>query len=447
MSQEINHVFTRHLGKTLPTIQRGEGIYLVDENGKRYLDGSGGPAVVSIGHGVGEVIEAMTEQARKVCFPYAGNFISEAQIELSKKIIEFAPEGMSHVYFVSGGSEATEAALKLVRQYHLAKGQSSRVKIISRWQSYHGGTIGALSLSGHTPRRMDYLPYLMEVPHIMPSYCYRCPLDKEYPACDIGCAYDLERIIKQEGQGSVAAFIAEPIVGNTLGAATPPPEYYPIVRRICDQYGILFIADEVITGFGRTGKNFGMDHWNVIPDLVITGKGTGSGYTPLGAVVIHEKLYEALSKSNRPAFFLGYTYAGNPLSCAVGLAILRYIEKNGLVERSARMGKHLFERFSRIGELPIVGDVRGKGLLLGVELVRDKNKKTPFARAQKISETITRRAFEQGLILMSGAGTADGVSGDHLVISPPFIINEEQIEELAVILEKVILEVYTAIVS
>jgi adenosylmethionine-8-amino-7-oxononanoate aminotransferase len=292
---------------------------------------------------------------------------------------------------------------------------------------------------------MDYLPYLLDVPHIMPAYCYRCPLGKEYPACDIDCAYDLERAIKQEGQGSIAAFIAEPIVGNTLGAVTPPPEYYPIVRRICDQYGILFVADEVITGFGRTGKNFGIDHWNVIPDLIITGKGTGSGYTPLGAVVIHERLYEALLKSNRPAFFLGYTYAGNPLSCAVGLAILRYIEKNGLVERSARMGKYLFERFSRISELPMVGDIRGKGLLLGIELVQDKAKKTPFERSRKIAETLTDKAFQNGLILMSGAGTADGISGDHTVVSPPFVITERQIDELAELLEKSIREVYAQV--
>lgn len=447
MTQEINHIFNRHLEKILPTIQKGEGVYLFDTNGKRYLDGSGGPAVVSIGHGVAEVIEAMGDQARKVCFPYAGNFNSEAQIELAKVIVEFAPPGMSHVYFVSGGSEATEAALKLVRQYHLARGESSRVKIISRWQSYHGGTIGALSLSGHTPRRKDYLPYLLDVPHIMPAYCYRCPFGKEYPDCGIDCAHDLERTIKQEGHESIAAFIAEPIVGNTMGAVTPPPEYFPMIRKICDQYGILFVADEVITGFGRTGKNFGIDHWGVVPDLIITGKGTGSGYTPLGAVVIHERLNEALLHSNRPSFFLGYTYAGNPLSCAVGLAILRYIEKNGLVERSARMGKYLFERFSRIKELPMVGDIRGKGLLLGIELVKDKRKKTPFARSQKIAETITGRAFKRGLILMSGAGTADGVSGDHLVISPPFIINEEQIEELAVILEKVIHEVHAHTVS
>ena len=445
MTQENDHVFYREWRKTLPMIDRGEGIYLYDRNGKKYLDGSGGPAVINIGHGVKEVIEAMMEQARKVCFPYVGHFVSEAQIELSEKVIDFAPPGMSRVYFVSGGSEATEIALKIARQYQLARGETSRVKIIGRWQGYHGATIGALSVSGHTSRRNDYQPYLLNFPHISPSYCYRCPFDKTYPECGMACAHELEKAIKQEGQNHIAAFIAEPFVGNSLGAVLPPPEYFPIIREICDRYGILFIADEVITGFGRTGKNFGIDHWNVIPDVVITGKGTGSGYTPLGAVIVHQKVYEAFEKSKRPSFFMGYTYSGNPLSCAAGLAVLRYIEKNRLVERSAQMGKYLFERFARMKELPMVGDIRGKGLLLGIELVQDKERKTPFPRSQKVAETLTDRAFQNGLILMSGAGTADGVSGDHTVVSPPFIITEKEIDELAGLLEKSIREVYAQI--
>ena len=445
MTQGRDHVFHRDWRKTLPMIDRGEGVYLYDRQGKRYLDASGGPAVINIGHGVKEVIDSMLEQARKVCFPYVGHFISEAQIELSRKVVEFAPPGMSRVYFVSGGSEATEIALKVARQYHLSKGDPSRVKIIGRWQGYHGATIGALSVSGHTSRRNDYQPYLLNFPHIPPSYCYRCPWDKAYPACGIVCAHELEKVIKQEGQAHVAAFIAEPLVGNSLGAVPPPPEYFPIIREICDRYGILFIADEVITGFGRTGKNFGIDHWKVVPDVIITGKGTGSGYTPLGAVIVHQRVFEAFEKSERPAFFMGYTYSGNPLSCAVGLAVLRYIEKNRLVERSAQMGKYFFERLGRLKDLPMVGDIRGKGLLLGIEFVKDKAKKTPFERSRKISETLTDKAFQNGLILMSGAGTADGVSGDHTVVSPPFVITERQIDEMAELLEKSIREVHAQV--
>jgi adenosylmethionine-8-amino-7-oxononanoate aminotransferase len=443
MKKGTGYVFRRDWSKSYPIIDRGEGVYLFDTRGKRYLDGSGGPAVVSIGHGVcEEVIDSMVEQARRVFFPYAGHFVSEPQIELAKKMIHFAPPGMSQVYLVSGGSEATEVALKLVRQYHIERGNLSRVKVISRWQSYHGATVGALSLSGHTPRRIDYLPYLLNFPHILPPFCYRCPFGKEYPSCGTYCAYDLERTIKREGKESIAAFIAEPIIGNTVGAAVPPAEYFPIIREICNRYGILLIVDEVITGFGRTGKNFGIDHWNVIPDLIITGKGISSGYTPLGAVIMHESICDVFMNSKRSTFFLGYTYSGNPLSCAVGLAVLRYIEKNNLVGRSAQMGKYLFERFSKMKELPMVGDIRGRGLLLGIELVNDKEEKTSFERSRRIAETIASKAFVRGLILLSGSGTVDGVSGDHLLIAPPFIIEEEQIEEMAAILEEVIVEVY-----
>jgi adenosylmethionine-8-amino-7-oxononanoate aminotransferase len=441
MNQRDDHVFYRDWRKTLPMIDRGEGIYLYDRQGKKYLDGSGGPAVINIGHGVKEVIEAMMAQARKVCFPYVGHFISEAQVELSKKVVEFAPPGMGRVYFVSGGSEATEIAIKIARQYHLGRGEPSRVKIIGRWQGYHGATIGALSVSGHTSRRNDYQPYLLNFPHIPPAYCYRCAFGMALPTCALACAHELEKAILQEGKDHIAAFIAEPIVGNSLGAVDPPPDYFRVIREICDRYGILFIADEVITGFGRTGRNFGIDHWGVIPDVITTGKGTGSGYTPLGAVLIHQKVYEVFEKSERPAFFMGYTYSGNPLSCATGLAVLRYIENNRLVDRSARMGKYLFERFARLKDLPMVGDIRGKGLLLGIEFVQDKQRKTPFPRSRKVSETITDRAFQNGLILMSGTGTADGVSGDHTVVSPPFIITEKEIDELAALLEKTIREV------
>lgn len=445
MKHAKDHVFYRDRSKVLPVIDRAEGIYIFDREGKKYLDGSGGPAVVNIGHGVKEVIDAMMAQARKVCFPYVGHFVSEAQIELAKKIVEFAPRGMSRVYFISGGSEATEIAIKIARQYHLGRGEPSRVKIIGRWQAYHGATIGALSVSGHTSRRNDYQPYMLNFPHIPPAYCYRCPFGMALSNCGLPCAYELEKTIKQEGKDHIAAFIAEPFVGNSLGAVEPPQEYFRIIKEICDRYGILFIADEVITGFGRTGKNFGIDHWGVTPDVITTGKGTGSGYTPLGAVIVHEKVYEVFEKSERPAFFMGYTYSGNPLSCAAGLAVMNYIEKNQLVERSARMGNYLFEKIARFKDLPIVGDIRGKGLLLGIEFVKDKKRKTPFPRSQKISETLTERAFLNGLILMSGTGTADGVSGDHTVISPPFIITEKEIDELTNILEKTLREVFKEI--
>ncbi|HSR09970.1 MAG TPA: aminotransferase class III-fold pyridoxal phosphate-dependent enzyme [Thermodesulfobacteriota bacterium] len=436
----MNHVFYREWKKTPPLIDRAEGVYLYDREGKRYLDGSGGPAVINIGHGVGEVIDAMMAQARKVCFPYVGHFSSDAQIELSRKVVAFAPPGMARVYFVSGGSEATEIAMKMARQYHLVRGDSSRVKIIGRWQGYHGATIGALSVSGHTSRRNDYQPYLLNFPHIAPAYCYRCPYEKSYPGCGIACALELDKTIKAEGPSHIAAFIAEPFVGNSLGAVPAPPEYFPLVREICDRHGVLFIADEVITGFGRTGKNFGIDHWGVSPDLIITGKGTGSGYTPLAAVIVHRKLCETFESSPKAGFFMGYTYSGNPLSCAAGLAVLTYIEKHGLVQRSARMGEYLFAKLARVAEMPIVGDIRGKGLLAGIEFVQERKSKAPFPQSKKVAEALTDVAFRNGLILMSGTGTADGISGDHTVISPPFTITENQIDELVGLLEKSIKE-------
>lgn len=446
MTTQSDSLFHRNWRKRLPEIDSGKGIYLFDATGKKYLDGSGGPMVVNIGHGVEEITQAMVAQAEKVSFPYAGHFTSETQDLLAKKVIEFAPEGMARVYFVSGGSEATEVALKIVRQYHLGRGEPSRVKVISRWQSYHGATMGALSLSGHTPRRNDYLPYMIDFPHIPPVYCYRCPYAKAHPACGTACAHELERTVKREGQQSIAAFIAEPIVGNTLGCTVPPPDYFPIIRDICDHYGILLITDEVVTGFGRTGKNFGIDHWGVQPDVITTGKGIGSGYTPLGAVIVNEKVFDVFLHSNRSTIFLGYTYAGNPLSCAIGLAVLNYSQKHGLVENVAKQGAYFFEQAQRLKNLPGVGDIRGKGLLMGIELVRDKERKTPFDRSMKVAETITGKAFEAGLILLSGSGTADGVSGEHLVLSPPFIIEKGQIDDLLNIVEKAVFETCTPLV-
>ena len=439
---EESRVFYRDRKKVYPLIDRGEGIYLYDRAGKRYIDATGGPLVVNIGHSVPEIINAMIEQAKKVCFPYVGHFVSESQIELAKKVIDFAPPGMSRVYFVSGGSEAAEIALKIVRQYHLERGEHSRVKVIGRWQGYHGATMGALSLGGHTFYRKDYLPYMLNFPHIQAPYCYRCRFGREYPSCGIICAYELERTINEEGKESIGAFILEPVTGSSLGAVVPPPEYFPIIREICDRYGILLVVDEVITGFGRTGKNFGIDHWSVVPDVIITGKGISSGYAPLGAVIIHERVYDVFLRSKRTSFFLGYTYSGNPLSCAVGLAVLQYIEKHRLVERSANMGNYLFERLSRLLELPMVGDIRGKGLLLGIELVQGKETNTPFERSRKIAETIVKKAFDKGLILLPGHGLEDGVVGDLLMIAPPFIVKEEEIKEISNILEKVIQEVF-----
>lgn len=427
--------------KSYPLMERAEGVYIFDSKGGRYIDGVGGIGVVNIGHRVKEILEAMVEQAKKVCFIYNGQFITEPAINLAKKVVELAPPGLSKVFFVSGGSEAVETALKMARQYHVETGHPSKYRVIARWTSYHGNTIGALSMSGRPSWRKNFIPLLLNFPHIAPPYCYQCPFGKEYPSCGLECAYDLERTIKKEGADSISAFIAEPIIGTTAPGVTPPPEYYRIIREICDKHNVLMIVDEVITGFGRTGRNFGINHWDVTPDIIVTGKGISSGYTPLAAVIAHEIIYEAFVKGSGN-FAHGYTYVENPLSCAVGLAVQQYIEKNDLVERSARIGSLMLEKLSGLGELPMVGDVRGKGLLLGIEFVKDKKKRTPFERELQVQEKIVDRCFEKGLILVSGVpGNVDGIVGDQIQITPPYIITEEVMDKSIDILEESIIEV------
>ena len=435
-----DHVFYRSWKKFHPTIERGEGIYLFDTQGKRYIDAAGGVCVINIGHGVPEVINAMTEQAKRVCFAHITQFTSEPQIDLAKKVIELSPPGMDKVYFVSGGSVATEMAIKLARQYHLSKGNETKYRVVSFWRGYSGSTIGAMSISGVIHRREDYLPYVLDFPHVEPPYCYRCPLGREYPSCDLSCAYQLETVIRQEGKGSIAAFIAEPILGAG-GVVVPPDGYFNIIRKICDQHDILWIADEVITGFGRTGKNFGVDHWKVCPDIIAMGKGISGGYTPLGGTVISEKVFNAYKGADRTGFFMGQTYSGNPLSCAVGSSVLEYLKKHNLIERSERMGLYLFQKLSRLNRLPIVGDIRGKGLMAGIEFVQDKQKKTPFDRGKKLSEKLINTAFKKGLILYSEHGVVDGALGDTINLAPPFTIKESDVDEIVGLLEETIAEV------
>ena len=424
----LDRVLYRNLRKPLPLIEGGEGIYLYDREGNRYLDLCAGVAVVNIGYGVPEVIEAMMEQAHKACFIYPSVFTSEPLIRLSKRIVDLAPENMSSVLFVSGGSEAVEAAIKFARQYHLAHGRESKQRVIGRWTSYHGNTIGALSAGGRIGWRGDFIPYLLNFPHIHAPYCYRCPWGRAYPDCGVACAHELERAIRYEGPDTISAFIAEPIIGTSAAGVTPPPEYYPIIREICDRYDVLFICDEVINGFGRTGANFGIDHWRVEPDIIATGKGLGGGYNPLAAVIVSEEIYDAFLNGTG-LHTQGHTYSGNPLSAAVGLAVLDYLEEHGIIERVAKMEQYLRDRLEGLRDLGIVGDVRGKGLLFGVEFVQDVEEKTPFPSEVALSSRIVQAAIERRLRVMSGTpGLVDGVLGDHLQITPPLTITEVEID-------------------
>lgn len=435
-----SHVFYRDLRRLYPIVERGEGVYLYDNEGRRYLDGSGGSLVVSIGHGVREIAEAASAQMAKVSFAHTSQFTSAPQEELAAGLAKLAPGDLNRVIFASGGSEATEAAIKLARQYHLERGEAKKYKIIGRWRGFHGATLGALSAGGQTIRRGPFTPLLLDFPHIPPAYCYRCPFGKAYPGCGLDCAWELERAVRQERAETVSAFIAEPVVGAAAGALVPPPEYFGIIREICDRYDLLFIDDEVMTGMGRTGLPFAIEHWGVTPDIIVTGKGIASGYAPLGATIISERIYQVIAEGSG-AFVHGHTYMGHPLSCAIGLAVLRYLENHRLFERTAQIGESLMAELQALKAHPLVGDVRGKGLMVGLELVADKEPKTPFPRSLRVAESVASKAFKKGLITYPGSGGVDGEVGDHLLLGPPFIIAEPEIKEITRILGEALDEV------
>ncbi len=339
------------------------------------------------------------------------------------------------VYLVSGGSEAIETAIKLARQYHVETGHPGKSKIIARWQSYHGSTMGALSVTGNVARRDLYTPLFVPMPHIPPCYCYRCPYGLNYPSCDIACIEDLERTIHQEGPETVAAFIAEPVVGATLGAVPAVDGYWRRARDICSRHNVLLIADEVMTGVGRTGRNFAVDHWGVVPDMIVAGKGLSGGYTPLGAVIARGFIPEAITRG-RGHFEHGFTYSANPLSAAIGSAVLDYVQRNRLIARAARLGKRLGEKLDGLRRHRIVGDVRGLGMMWGLELVKDRKSREPFPASLKVSRRLYDACLQEGLLIYPGAGTREGQDGDHFIVAPPFTITRSEIDELVARLDR-----------
>jgi adenosylmethionine-8-amino-7-oxononanoate aminotransferase len=437
----MSHVFYRSPTKTYPTATRAEGVWIWDAEGKRYLDGSGGACVVTIGHGVPEVRAAALAQMDGVSFAHGSQFTTAACEELARRVAALSPDPeLDRVYFVSGGSEAVETAVKMARQFWRESGRPDRYKVISRWASYHGNTAGALALGGHTGRRSPYLPLIQHTPHVEPCYCYRCPFGATPDACDVACADTLDRAIRYEGPESVAAFIAEPVVGATAGALVPPDGYWPRIREICDRHGVLLIADEVMTGAGRTGRALALEHWGVDADLVVLAKGLSSGYAPIGAVLCRRSIHEAI-RNGSGSFVHGHTYGQHPVSMAVGAAVLRHMEENHLLERSAAMGAVLLDRLRGLADLPAVGDVRGLGLFAGIELVADRATKACFDPVQKVSYKVGAAAFRRGLITYPGDGGADGIRGDHILVCPPFVVTEGEVELLASTLRGAIQEV------
>ena len=434
------HVFHRRLAHDYPVVQRGEGVYLYDTAGRQYLDAAGGALVVNLGHGVAQIVEALAVQARQVAFAHGTQFTSDVLETYAGELGQVSPIPEPWVYLVSGGSEAMETALKLARQVCVSRGEPGRSKIVARWGSYHGSTLGALSVSGRTPLRTAYAPLLLDVAHIPPAYCYRCPFGQSYPDCDTACAAALEAEILRQGPETVMAFVGEPVVGATLAAAVPPPEYWPRVREICDRYGVLLIADEVMTGFGRTGRWFGVEHWDVTPDILVAAKGASSGYYPLGLVLCSGEMVAAI-RHGSGNFAHGFTYANGVLGAAVALAVLRHLRAHDLVARSAAMGDHLLAQFESLRELSAVGDVRGLGLMAGVELVADRQSRQPYPRADRIAERVQAACMARGLIVYIGTGLADGRDGDAILVGPPFVITESQVDEIVTRLRDSIAEV------
>lgn len=427
----MSHIFPRNMALPPPRAVRGEGCYLFDETGKAYLDGSGGAAVSCLGHGDPDIVAAVQKQAATLSFAHTGFFTSEPAEELADLLIAEAPGDLERVYLVSGGSEATEAAVKLARQYFVERGETERRHLIARRQSYHGNTLGALAAGGNEWRRAQFAPLLIDVSHIAPCYEYVDRRDDESPY-DYGqrVAQELEDEILRLGPETVMAFMAEPVVGATMGAVPAVEGYFKRVREVCDTYGVLLILDEVMCGMGRTGRLFACETDGVSPDILCIAKGLGAGYQPVGAMLCTKHIYETL-QSGSGFFQHGHTYLGHPVAAAASLAVITKIRANDLVERARAMGEELDRALvGAFSQNPNVGDIRGRGLFRGIEIVEDRESKRPFDPARKIAAKVKAAAFDAGLICYPMSGTRDGKNGDHVLLAPPFIISDGQIEEL-----------------
>jgi adenosylmethionine-8-amino-7-oxononanoate aminotransferase len=439
MPQKKSHSFSVFINHEYPAVDRGEGIYLFDTDGKRYIDASSGPITCSLGHGVAEIAETLKEQALKTAYVYRMDFTTPVLEECCTRICEKTGHVMDRVFMVSGGSEATEMAIKLARKYHVESGNPSKFKIISRWLSYHGMTMGALALSGFPFRRADYVPYLGGTYHIAPGYCYRCWFKQHPESCSLECARALEDEILMQGPETVAAFIAEPFSGMSLCAAAPRRDYFKKIREICDRFDVLLIMDEVMTGFGRTGKYFAYEHFETPPDLMAMGKGIAGGYFPLGAVASTARIIDTIAKGSG-IFAAGHTWAGNPLGAAVAVKTMDLLDERNLVQRCAQMGDYLGQKLEGLRSHPIVGDVRGEGLMRGVEFVKDKETKAPLDPALMFWVDIHMQAQSRGLVIETSGGSERGQAGDMMMLGPSFIVTEAQIDEIIALLDEVLTE-------
>jgi adenosylmethionine-8-amino-7-oxononanoate aminotransferase len=422
----MSHVFAR--GRGLPTVARAEGCQLWDTEGRRWLDGAGGAIVVGIGHGEASVAEAVAEQMGRVAYAHGTMFASEQLEAYADELAPLLPVAGPRLYPVSGGSEAVETALKMARAYHLARGED-RWRVIGRRGSYHGNTRGALDVGGREPLRRPYLPWLGLASHTLAAYEYRCPFPDTHPVgCGARYAEALEREILAWPPATVAAFVAEPVAGAGLGAAVPPDDYWPAVAEVCRRHGVLVVADEVMTGFGRTGRWFAADHWGLRPDILVLAKGAASGYWPLGLAVASGEVHDTIAGDG---FTHGLTYSHHVVGAAAGRAVLRVLRERRLVEAAETQGKRLRAGLeARLGGHPAAGDVRGLGLMVAVELVADRSTRAPFPRARRVTERVVAAARDGGLLLYASTGCVDGVDGDLVMLGPPLVVTDAEVDEM-----------------
>ena len=433
-SAKKDALFQRDLNYDFPVIVRGEGIYLYDNAGNRYIDAAAGAYNVTLGHGRERIVEAMAEQGKTLAFAFSAHFANQPALDLAERIAKLYPGDLNNVYFVCGGSEGVETAIKIAHHYHVQRGNEGKQLVVSRWRGYHGSTLGAMSVTGSSSMRKPAGALLPAFPHIEPCHPYRCKFAGCEGKCNLTCARELEQAILYAGPENVSAFIAEPVVQSGITAAVPPPDYFPLIREICDKYDVLFIADEVVTGFGRTGKYFAMEHWGVEPDIAVFGKGASSGYSPLGGVVFSDKIYDCYAETGG-AFPHIHTYVNNPVSARAGIEVLNIIEEENLLEHVTEIGEYLLRRAGELQGHPMVGQVRGLGLMLGFELVKDKESKEPFSESVGVTKRLREIMLERGLSVVASSGSADGVNGDNLQLSPPFIITREDVDEIIAIID------------
>jgi adenosylmethionine-8-amino-7-oxononanoate aminotransferase len=439
-------IFPRNFKKDYPIAVRGEGCWIISADARRFLDAAGQAAVVNIGHGVAKIGQAMAEQSSQIAFAHTSQFHSVPAEKLATRLLQLAPANFQNggrVYFTSGGSEATETAIKLARQYHLESGQSQCYGVISRRQSYHGSTLGAMSVSGNVARRAPYQPLIPEWGHISECFAYHHAGNLEDEDYGLACANDLDNFLRGPLGRSSAAFIFEPVVGATLGAAVPSTGYIERIGEICTENKILLIADEIMSGMGRTAKPFAIQHWNVEPDMILAGKGIASGYAPLGAVLVSARIVEAFERGSG-IFQHGFTYQAHPVSTAAGNAVLDYLDAHRLFDRVASISKILAADLEPLRSHPNVGDIRGMGLLTGIEFVKDKKSREPFPPSQNIAERIRQAALEENVLTYPTQGCVDGLRGDHILLAPPFILKAEESALIARAIKSALTKVFSS---